>query len=173
MDKNPSSSGSLLEEAWRTMSDESRRYTLSIESQRKEQDGESNKRDMSTVEDELEKLMEQVTTALPIDDIQFEEAVLKENLEEVLLMLVALHGETNGKELLSDLAHFFDAQLSPGTLYPNLHALEEEELLAMHSMVRTKEYSIEDENAAHATIEQTMVQHLAFGLLLYAFLSQL
>lgn len=173
MNKDTSSSESTIERPWRIISDKSERYTLSTESAEKERDTENGESDTYTIEDELEKLMEQVTSDLPIDEIQFNETLLKENLEDVLLMLIALHGETHGKELLSDLTQFFDVQLSPGTMYPCLHELEEEELLSMHSMVRTKEYSIEDEDAARATIEHTMVQHLAFGLLLYAFLPRL
>ena len=125
------------------------------------------------VERELDELMDQVNAALPTDDVQFDEALIKENLDEILLMLIALHEETHGKELLSDLTHLFGAQLSPGTVYPSLHNLEEEGVLSMHAKVRTKEYSIADEDVVRATVERTMVQHLAFGLLLYAFLPRL
>ena len=125
------------------------------------------------VERELDELMEQVNAALPTDDVQFDEALIKENLDEILLMLIALHEETHGKELLSDLTHLFGAQLSPGTVYPSLHNLEDEGVLSMHAKVRTKEYSIADEEYVRATVERTMVQHLAFGLLLYAFLPRL
>ena len=125
------------------------------------------------VERELDELMDQVNAALPTDDVQFEEALIKENLDEILLMLIALHEETHGKELLSDLTHLFGAQLSPGTVYPSLHNLEDEDVLSMHAKVRTKEYSIADEEFVRATVERTMVQHLAFGLLLYAFLPRL
>ncbi|WP_339105750.1 helix-turn-helix transcriptional regulator [Haloterrigena salinisoli] len=125
------------------------------------------------VERELDELMEQVNAALPTDDVQFDEALIKENLDEILLLLIALHEETHGKELLSDLTHLFGAQLSPGTVYPSLHDLEDEDVLSMHAKVRTKEYSIADEEFVRATVERTMVQHLAFGLLLYAFLPRL
>ena len=125
------------------------------------------------VERELDEMLEQVTSALPTEDVQFQEALIKENLDEVLLMLISLHGETHGKQLLSDLTHLFGAQLSPGTVYPSLHALEESDVLSMHAKVRTKEYSITDEEFVRATVEQSMVQHLAFGLLLYSFLPRL
>ena len=117
--------------------------------------------------------MEQVRQALPTDDVQFDEAIVKENLEEILLMLISMHGETHGKQLLSDLSHLFGAQLSPGTVYPSLHALEDEEVLSMHAKVRTKEYAIDDDELVRATVERTMLQHLGFGLLLYAFLPRL
>ncbi|ELY53229.1 helix-turn-helix transcriptional regulator [Natronolimnohabitans innermongolicus] len=125
------------------------------------------------IERELDELMEQVNEALPTENVQFDEAIIKENLDEILLMLIALHEETHGKELLSDLTHLFGAQLSPGTVYPSLHNLEEEDVLSMHAKVRTKEYSIADEEYVRANVERTMVQHLAFGLLLYAFLPRL
>lgn len=142
---------------------QSESYDISIESTE----------DVRDVERELDELMDQVNGALPTDDVQFDEAIIKENLDEILLMLIALHGETHGKELLSDLTHLFGAQLSPGTVYPSLHKLEEDDVLSMHAKVRTKEYSIADEDVARATVERTMVQHLAFGLLLYSFLPRL
>lgn len=43
----------------------------------------------------------------------------------------------------------------------------------MRATVRTKEHSIADDEYVRATVERTMVQHLAFGLLLYAFLPEL
>ncbi|MFC3960168.1 PadR family transcriptional regulator [Halovivax cerinus] len=125
------------------------------------------------IEADVDDLMDQVRGALPTDDVQFDEAIVKENLEEVLLMLISLHGETHGKQLLSDLSQFFGTQLSPGTVYPSLHGLEDEEVLSMHAKVRTKEYAIDDESAVRGRVERTMVQHLAFGLLLYAFLPRL
>lgn len=173
MNEDTNLSESILESAWEKILEESERYTLSIETQEKNQDFETDQNNMPSIEDEFDTLMEQVSSALPADDIRFNEAIIKENLEEILLLLIALHGETHGKELLSNLTHFFDIQLSPGTVYPSLHDLEEEDLLTMHAMVRTKEYSIADEDAARTTIEHTMIQHLAFGLLLYAFLPRL
>jgi len=125
------------------------------------------------IADEFEELLEQVQGSLPTDEVEFDESIVKENLEEILLMLIAMHGETHGKMLLSDLSQFFGTQLSPGTVYPSLHTLEEDGVLSMHAKVRTKEYSIADERAVRARIEQTMVQHLAFGMLMYSFLPRL
>lgn len=133
----------------------------------------SSKRDPEEVEQELDDLIEEVNRSLPTDNVEFDEALIKENLEEILLMLIAMHGETHGKELLSDFTHLLGAQLSPGTVYPSLHALEEEGILSMHAKVRTKEYTIADEEYVRSTIQRTMMQHLAFGMLLYAFLPKL
>ncbi|MDG5758818.1 helix-turn-helix transcriptional regulator [Natronococcus sp. A-GB1] len=124
-----------------------------------------------TTDHELDELFDQVTVALATDEVAFDESLIKENLEELLLVLVCVHGSTHGKELLADLTEAFDAQLSPGTVYPCLHELEEEGVLSMHAKVRTKEYSVVDEAYVRATLERTMTQHLAFGLLLDRFLS--
>lgn len=134
---------------------------------------EGSKQTTETVGRELEALMEQVTETLATEDVQFDEAMIKENLDEILLLLIAFRGEAHGKELLGDLSHLFDATLSPGTVYPALHALNEADVLALHTKVRTKEYSIDDGAHVRDTVEQTMMQHLAFGLLLYAFLGRL
>ena len=135
--------------------------------------GSTPKADDKTVERELDEMLDDVRAALPTDDVDFEEDIVKENLDEILLMLISLRGETHGKELISDLTRLFDAQLSPGTVYPSLHQLEEEDILKMHKKVRTKEYSIDDEREVRETVERTMVQHLAFGFLLYSFLPRL
>lgn len=135
--------------------------------------GSTPKADDKTVERELDEMLDDVRAALPTDDVDFEEDIVKENLDEILLMLISLRGETHGKELISDLTRLFDAQLSPGTVYPSLHQLEEEDVLKMHKKVRTKEYAIDDEREVRETVERTMVQHLAFGFLLYSFLPRL
>ena len=94
----------------------------------------------------------------------FEEALVKESLDEVLLVLVALgEEETHGKGLMSDLKTFFDANLSPGTVYPRLHELEEEGLLEVQKLVRTKEYRIADEERVGERIAGAMQQHFALA----------
>ena len=129
-------------------------------------------RSAEDVERELEELLESVIDALPVGEVAFDDALVKENLDELLLMLIALHEETHGDELLTDLECVFDAQLSPGTVYPRLHELEDHGVLSMHAKVRTKEYSIDDADYVRDTVEGTMMQHLAFGMLLYAFLDR-
>ncbi|THE65296.1 PadR family transcriptional regulator [Salinadaptatus halalkaliphilus] len=135
-------------------------------------DGDVARDDRSStgVEHELEALLADVTEALSVEDVAFEETLVKENLDEILLVLIALHEETHGDELLTDIEQLFDTQLSPGTVYPLLHDLEESDTLSMQAKVRTKEYSIADRDAVRADLEDAMVQHLAFGMLLYAFL---
>ncbi len=117
---------------------------------------------------------ERLRDLLPTDDERmgslfdtnagFDERVVKDNLEEVVLLLVALRGSTHGKELISDLTQCFDARLSPGTVYPCLHGLEEEGILTVHKCVRTKEYSIADPDRARARLGARMRQQVLLGL---------
>ena len=96
--------------------------------------------------------------------LDFEEALVTESLDEVLLVLVGLGEEgAHGKELISDLETVFGAHLSPGTIYPRLHELEEEGLLEVQELVRTKEYHIADGERVRERIEGAMRQHLALA----------
>ncbi|MWV40503.1 MULTISPECIES: helix-turn-helix transcriptional regulator [Natrialba] len=137
---------------------------------------ESNSLDASgatdQVEREFDELLSEVDGALPTDEVRFDDAIVKENVEEILLMLIAFREESHGEQLISDVARFFETELSPGTIYPSLHDLEEEDVLSMHAKVRTKEYSVADEEFVRSTLERSMIQHLAFGLLMYAYLSR-
>lgn len=99
----------------------------------------------------------------PESEISFEEAIVKQNLEAVLLGLISVRGGAHGKALMGDLSQFFDAQLSPGTVYPRLHDLEADGVLRSHELVRTKEYTIADETRSRERIERAMGQHVALG----------
>lgn len=122
-----------------------------------------------------EEIVDSVTDQLfPGRSFRFEEELVKDSLDELLLVLVALRdGETHGKGLMEDLSQLFDARLSPGTVYPRLHELEEEDILEMHELVRTKEYRIDDFEQAHTRIESAMAQHLALGFVFYSALEEL
>ncbi|MEF8841534.1 MAG: helix-turn-helix transcriptional regulator [Haloarculaceae archaeon] len=109
-----------------------------------------------------------VNTLFPDTDFRFDEDLVKQNLDETLLMLVSLRESgTHGKGLMDDLARLFDAHLSPGTVYPQLHELEEEGLLRMVEKVRTKEYHVGDDREVRARLERNMYQHLALGYAIY------
>jgi DNA-binding HxlR family transcriptional regulator len=96
--------------------------------------------------------------------LDFEEALVTESLDEVLLVLVGLGEEgTHGKGLMSDLETVFGTDLSPGVVYPRLHELEEEGLLEVQELVRTKEYRIADGGRVRERIEGAMRQHLALA----------
>ena len=105
---------------------------------------------------------------------RFDEELVKNSLDELLLVLVALRdGDTHGKGLMEDLSQVFDARLSPGTVYPRLHELEADDLLEMHELVRTKEYRIDDDEDTRTRIEDAMQQHLALGFVFYSALDEL
>ena len=126
-------------------------------------------------EQHSEAVLEDVTSTLfGQSGFQFRESVVKENLDEILLLLVAHRSsETNGKSLMSDLAAVFDTRLSPGTLYPQLHDLEDEGLLKAQELVRTKEYRIDDEEALAERVTAAAEQHLTLGLFFHAALEEL
>jgi DNA-binding PadR family transcriptional regulator len=90
--------------------------------------------------------------------------MVKANLETILVTLVALQGQgTHGKALMGDLAELFGAQLSPGTVYPSLHQLDDDDVFEVYEMVRTKEYRVADDDAAYDLVAEAMYQHLAIG----------
>lgn len=94
--------------------------------------------------------------------------IVTASLDELLLALVALRENgTHGTGLMDDVRSLFDVDPSPGTVYPRLHDLESEGLLARHDLVKTKQYAVDDEAAADR-IEEAMYQHLAVGLFLRA-----
>ena len=121
------------------------------------------------------EIVETVTEQLfPDRTFQFEEDLVKNSLDELLLVLVSLRdGETHGKGLMEDLSSLFNARLSPGTVYPRLHDLEEDGVLRMHELVRTKEYRIDNHEETRARIEAAMTQHLALGFVFYSALDEL
>ena len=97
--------------------------------------------------------------------LSVDEGLVKQSLPELLAALVELRSsETHGKGVMDDIEEFFGVDLSPGTVYPVLHDLEEEGLLSMHELVQTKEYSVEDAEATAEMLRRTMGQHLALGL---------
>lgn len=110
----------------------------------------------------------------PEESFRFDEKLVKHSLEELLVVLVSLRdGGTHGKGLMEDLSEVFDAHLSPGTVYPRLHDLEEADVLEVHELVRTKEYRLDDVEAARDLVETAMAQHLAVGSVLSAALDEL
>jgi len=107
------------------------------------------------------------------ESFSFEETHIKSSLDELLLSLVAMRSaDTHGKQLLDDLAQEFDTILSPGTVYPRLHDLCDENVLEQRELVKTKEYTLEDADAAHETVAEAARQHLALGMVLRAGLEE-
>jgi DNA-binding transcriptional ArsR family regulator len=81
-----------------------------------------------------------------------------EYLDELILAILLRRGEANGMEIIRTFARRFGVQFSPGTVYPHLHSLEEEGLLACRECVQTKEYSIDDAEATRERIDATVTQ---------------
>jgi len=105
---------------------------------------------------------------MPVDD-----GLVTESLDEVLLALIAqADDDTHGTGLMEALSELFDADLSPGTVYPRLHELEAAGDLRMHELVQTKQYAVEDRTGAREAVETAAYQHLALGLFLQASLDE-
>lgn len=125
-------------------------------------------------ETDPETVLSSVMETLAVEEsFTFDDEIVKQNLDEILVALIALRDGTHGKALIDDLSRLFDAELSPGTVYPRLHDIENEDVLSMHELVRTKEYSVDDGDAAKERIERAMYHHLALGLFLHDSLDEL
>jgi len=126
-------------------------------------------------EQESEVVLDEVTSTLFDDDeFMFDDETVKSNLEEILLLPVAHRSsDSHGKGLMGDLAAVFDTRLSPGTVYPRLHDLEDEGALEVHELVRTKEYRVNDEEKLRERVESAMEQHLALGYFMQSALESL
>lgn len=107
------------------------------------------------------------------EPFSFDDEHVKSSLDELLVSLVAVRSsDTHGKQLLDDLADEFDTNLSPGTVYPRLHDLCDEEVLEQRELVKTKEYTLADVEAARDDVVDAARQHLALGMVLHAALQQ-
>ena len=113
-----------------------------------------------------EAVIEETATALHDErTLSIDEGLVKQALPELLMALVRLRtDESNGTGVMDDLEEYFGADLSPGTVYPVLHELADEGPLSVHELVRTKEYSVEDADAAREQLAAAMGNHLALGL---------
>ncbi len=137
-------------------------------------DSEATGREPTPQHGSQELVEDVVGQLLPDHSFSFDDETVKNSLGEILLVLIALSDEpTHGKALMNSLAVIFDSQLSPGTVYPSLHDLEESGLLEVDELVRKKEYRLGDENAARLAIQKTMVQHIVLGYVLFSALEKL
>jgi DNA-binding PadR family transcriptional regulator len=112
-----------------------------------------------------EQLVTDTSSAMSADGtLDIDDGLIKHSLSPLLLMLVGLRtDDAHGKGVMEDLTRFFGAELSPGTVYPALHDLDEDGLLEMHELIQTKEYRIDDDAEVRRTLEDAMQQHLALG----------
>ena len=137
-------------------------------------DPSAESRDTSAGSRSAELIDDIVDGLFPNQSFSFDDEMVKNSLDELLLVLVALRSEqTHGKGLMDDLANVFDSRLSPGTVYPRLHELEEQDLLDVHELVRTKEYRIDGRDESRVTIQSAMTQHIALGYVLFSALEEL
>jgi hypothetical protein len=79
-------------------------------------------------------------------------------LDELLLLLIAVRSGGCGKVLRQDMRRLFGADLSPGTVYPHLNDLAEEGVLEVRELPKRKVFHISDEEAAFSTVESAMNQ---------------
>ncbi|MEF8772198.1 PadR family transcriptional regulator [Halodesulfurarchaeum sp.] len=79
--------------------------------------------------------------------------ILKTHLDDLLLVLIATREGACGKTLRSDLFSI-GYEISPGTLYPHLHALEDDGVLTMHEGVKIKEFKLSDRDEVHDRLEK-------------------
>ena len=114
-----------------------------------------------------ETVVEETATVLHDErTLSIDEGLVKQALPELLTTLVQMRtGESNGTSVMDDLEEYFGADLSPGTVYPMLHELADEGPLSVHELVQTKEYSVEDANAARKQLTAAMDNHLALGFI--------
>ncbi|MDS0280505.1 PadR family transcriptional regulator [Haloarcula onubensis] len=116
-----------------------------------------------------ESLLASVVDDIADGDIAVDDGLVTQSLDEILLAMIALSDdETHGTGLMEALSRLFDAQLSPGTVYPRLHDLEADNTLTVHELVQTKQYSIDDAETAASQIEEAAYRHFVIGMFLHA-----
>lgn len=114
----------------------------------------------------LSRIADDLSAGEP-DDLAPDEQLVIGSLDELLTALVALQTDgTHGTGLIDDVAELFGVEPSPGTVYPRLHDLETDGTLERYDLVQTKQYGIDDADAAASRIEDAMYQHLLLGLFL-------
>ncbi len=92
------------------------------------------------------------------ENTQLDRSFASEHLDELILAILLSHGEANGMEIIRECTRRFGVQFSPGTVYPHLHSLEEEGVLARRECVQTKEYRVDDPEAARARLTSVLSQ---------------
>lgn len=80
-----------------------------------------------------------------------DDELVKAYLDEILLVLILAHGGACGQDLIRDL-YRMGCSLSPGTVYPHLHDLDDEGVLKMHKKRQTKQFRVEDRQKIEARI---------------------
>jgi hypothetical protein len=94
----------------------------------------------------------------PAGGVNLDRSFVSEYLDELIIAILFRCEEANGMEIIREFTHRFGVQFSPGTVYPHLHSLKDEDVLVCRESVRTKEYSIDDPEAAAAYLDSTLTQ---------------
>lgn len=95
---------------------------------------------------------------LPAGAVHLDRSFVSEYLDELIIAILFRCDEANGMDIIREFTHRFGVQLSPGTVYPHLHSLEAEGVLLCQERVQTKEYSIDDSEAAAAYLHSVLSQ---------------
>ena len=90
--------------------------------------------------------------------VQLDRPFASEYLDELIIAILFRCDEANGMDIIREFTHRFGIQFSPGTVYPHLHTLEEEGVLACRECVQTKEYRINDTEAVREYLDSVLVQ---------------
>lgn len=94
-----------------------------------------------------------------------DDEILKAYLDDLLLVLIATRDGACGKTLRSDLFSI-GYEISPGTLYPHLHALEDDGVLTMHEGVKIKEFQLSERDEVHDRLEKRVSSLIRLSIVL-------
>ena len=94
----------------------------------------------------------------PTGGVNLDRSFVSEYLDELIIAILFRCDEANGMDIIREFTHRFGVQFSPGTVYPHLHSLEEEGVLVCRESVQTKEYRIDDPEAAAAYLDSVLSQ---------------
>lgn len=104
-----------------------------------------------------------------LDQVDISDAQVKDSLQELLIAFVAVsETDTHGKRLMNDLSNALGTNVSPGTMYPELHGLNEEGIFEQYELVRRKVYEIGDEQSAKEQLLESVQAHFLIAQILYA-----
>jgi hypothetical protein len=115
----------------------------------------------------LVRLRDRAVGALDTRRVHFDAGIVKQNLDDIALMAAVLGPEgVYGKELLEAMTRAFGHPLSPGTVYPVLHELNDDELFQQDQSGKSKSYTVLDEAAVAPRLQDAASQHLVLGTML-------
>lgn len=100
--------------------------------------------------------------------IDINDEQVKDSLKELLIAFVAVsETDTNGKKLMNDLSSALGTSVSPGTMYPELHRLNDDGIFEQYELVRRKIYEIGDKQEAEECLLESIQAHFLIAQVLY------